>query len=403
MKIALITSHAYPVTKAGTENYVHLLAQGLKHLGHSPVVFTQDPIRNVNLQYDMREAADDSILLESLKYFNPDIIHFHTIYEGGFSLNAAIESKKLGKPTMATIHLSNNTCLVSDYRKFQETLCDGLMLSNTCTACLLSKKYKSPKIGQSFQAFQSLIEPLETFNKFHRKLTITNVRNHHQLVRKAFGSFDKVICLADWYSEVLKKNNLAINRIDRLPQIGPATKTIHPKKTYPKNILFAGRICNDKGINHLIEAWNAAKTDSLTLTFFGPLSDVNIKGAFLRFIHDNPNVQYHGEIGQQELLKAMKNYDVLVMPSEYEMAPLTILEAQSNGLAIIGSAAPGVVESCEKGWHINVESISSSELSHCFSNLNEGTLQFHPPKNRNDSISPEENCLLHVKLYQSLI
>ncbi len=116
-----------------------------------------------------------------------------------------------------------------------------------------------------------------------------------------------------------------------------------------RKIVFVGRNERRKGIAELATALERlAVSHSFEFDFIGPIEPVH--GATLA------GVRYHGEIRDRDMLRRIvAQADVLVCPSFSEGMPTVILEAMSQGLAVIASRVGAVEELVgeNNGWLIN--------------------------------------------------
>lgn len=119
------------------------------------------------------------------------------------------------------------------------------------------------------------------------------------------------------------------------------TKAIRPKQSYSnKNIVYAGRLRESKGIKELLQGFNAITDDfskaTLTIAGDGPLrKDVE------EAQRHNPNIRYTGELSYKELLKLYRQSDLFILPTHYDSFGLVILEAMATGLPIITTKTEG--------------------------------------------------------------
>lgn len=110
--------------------------------------------------------------------------------------------------------------------------------------------------------------------------------------------------------------------------------------------LFVGRLAPEKGILTLLDAWQR-NPDCLPLRIAGdgPLAWA-VRGAAAR----NPQIEWLGEIGRDEVLAQMRNAQFLVCPSTwYESFGLIIVEAFATGLPVIASDLGALAELIQVG------------------------------------------------------
>ena len=108
-----------------------------------------------------------------------------------------------------------------------------------------------------------------------------------------------------------------------------------------KSILFAGRICHEKGIATLLAAWqDGAEMPPLRIAGDGPMSpEMNEQ------IRKLPNVEWLGRLSRDQVLAEMRHSLALVIPSIwYEGFPVSVVEAYATGLPVIASAIGSLPE-----------------------------------------------------------
>lgn len=111
------------------------------------------------------------------------------------------------------------------------------------------------------------------------------------------------------------------------------------EKEYPKRLLYVGRFSPEKGLVHLLRAWQSVpdrKGWQLTLVGNGPE----------RYkLTDYPDVEILDFMDQQDLLKVMENSGAFILSSVFEQWSLVLHEAACAGLPILASNCCGAVAS----------------------------------------------------------
>lgn len=99
-------------------------------------------------------------------------------------------------------------------------------------------------------------------------------------------------------------------------------------------VLFAGRICEEKGIRTLLEAWRTVHSSlHLKIAGDGPLFDWG-----RQFMAGLQGIEWLGRINHEEVMELTRRAQFLVCPSLYhEGGPLTIIEALGCGTPVIAS------------------------------------------------------------------
>ncbi len=108
-------------------------------------------------------------------------------------------------------------------------------------------------------------------------------------------------------------------------------------------ILYVGRIAKEKGVDVLIEAYNALSSrmrqdTQLLLVGGGPLLPQ------MKRDNRDPSVHYYGFVEGEALHQIYAAADLFVFPSVTETFGNVVLEAMASGTPVIGAAAGGVGE-----------------------------------------------------------
>jgi len=107
-------------------------------------------------------------------------------------------------------------------------------------------------------------------------------------------------------------------------------------------MLFVGRLVPEKGIHHLIKAFNALDTDK-ELIIAGESSFTDDYAAYLRRMAGK-NTKFLGFVGDRELDRLYRNAYIFILPSEVEGSSLSLLEAMSYGRCVVVSDIPECLE-----------------------------------------------------------
>jgi glycosyltransferase involved in cell wall biosynthesis len=120
-------------------------------------------------------------------------------------------------------------------------------------------------------------------------------------------------------------------------------KLREPSNTGFFNVLYAGRLTEDKGADALLGIIRYVNEElrirniKFTICGFGP---------FKKFVEEvarkYANVEYLGFVSHKMLPKIYGEADLFLIPSKSEEMPLGLLEAQSCGLPAVGSNIPGI-------------------------------------------------------------
>lgn len=107
-----------------------------------------------------------------------------------------------------------------------------------------------------------------------------------------------------------------------------------------KNILYVGRLSEDKGLKVLLDAWQLVRNDfdNLILVGRGPWRK-NVEAG------QDPKIQFFGQLSHDEVMVKMYENHILAVPSlVMENQPTVILEGVSAGMNIVASDVGGIKE-----------------------------------------------------------
>lgn len=116
-----------------------------------------------------------------------------------------------------------------------------------------------------------------------------------------------------------------------------------------QEILYVGRLDQDKGFHVLLDAWNKLGADRPRLRVVG-------QGELVRrleiFRHPPADFMYGGALPHDQVLELLKTKPVVAVPSlVYENQPTIILEALAAGCRVVASEVGGIPETLDSaGW-----------------------------------------------------
>jgi glycosyltransferase involved in cell wall biosynthesis len=154
-------------------------------------------------------------------------------------------------------------------------------------------------------------------------------RRHPRLVRAVLRRARAVICVSDALADAARRCGARDVRVIRngvqIPErIG--------REAEPAEVLFAGRLSPEKGIEELVAA-----THGMNLVVAG---DGPLRGSVPSAL---------GFVPHAELDRLYARAAVVVLPSHREGLPLCVLEAMAHGRPVVASAVGGIPELVEDG------------------------------------------------------
>lgn len=192
---------------------------------------------------------------------------------------------------------------------------------------------------------------------FHPQNSYFIVGHHNPWFIEGHNIYDKIAirflkradlnhCLNRFHAEIIKEY-VDRDKIVVLPNtfstLNPNLKIKPNKRSDKFEVLFVGRLIEEKGVIDLLHIWDYLKNLKnavLKIAGKGPL-EKSIKNLSQKY----KNVQFMGFVRSEELIEAYKESHVVVLPSRYEASPLVLNEALSFGCAVVAYDIPGIRES----------------------------------------------------------
>lgn len=131
------------------------------------------------------------------------------------------------------------------------------------------------------------------------------------------------------------------------------------------NVLFAGRLEYQKGIDELIAVVAALKDDDRF--FFHIVGDGSLKEKLCFAMRELPNVATYSKI--YGLSEYLGSFDFLFMPSNHEGLALMPIEASLAHTPTIINSCPGLKDTLPSDWELSVKNNSIQEFVQIFKNI----------------------------------
>lgn len=409
MKI-LHVSNGYPLTdRGGVAEYVRLLSHELGEK-NEVTVFAREWTYQGN-QYNTRSVFDGNVGIDyitnniaypsdfSLSYTNnaidkifeaellkrrPDVIHFHHLL--GLSGNLPVIARKLNIPFLFTIHDYWYICPCTRLYTRQKTVCLG---GNP--ECVKDYFIEHPKIiTQVFSNSPNILKDvIPTRLKREIKSIIMMYLLRHKsssisfilakkLIQERMEHFRKILNLG---KKILVPSEFARikcfefgiekKRIVKSP-LGIDIGHLGIVKKTPSSIIrfaYLGYLEEFKGVDILIEAFNAVNGNVASLTIYG---DQKTNPAYFRKLKKtakHKNIFFAGTYNREDLPGIFTGIDVVIIPSLCpESFNLVAREAQAAKIPIIASAIGGLTETVKDG--VNGYIFPPGDIKNLFRKIN---------------------------------
>ena len=309
-----------------------------KHFELRELIFDNSELRTpsqlFNFLFNSNRKSKKRVLQE-IEEFNPDVAYVHnTWFSASLSIFKALKSKNI--KVILKLH---------NYRFFctRSYLINNHIQNEYCMACGIRKKYFS------------------FFNKYFKESYLKSflVNRYGRKYYKIIKNFDgTIVCLTEFQRNFLR--NLGFrNRIETLPNnLHSQLEFTNSKKE--NNVIYAGRISEEKGIEELITSFRDAGLKKTRLVIIGDGPDhkylVNKYG-------DMVNISFLGYKTNFETLKLIANSRAVVTATKlYEGQPTLLTEASLSGTPSIFPDTGGVSEFFPKDYPLMFEQFNYFDL-----------------------------------------
>ncbi len=178
------------------------------------------------------------------------------------------------------------------------------------------------------------------------------------LILFVLRNMDIVICLSDqwklFYQNCLGlKNVVVIGNPVEIPEYFE-----YQNESNNIELLFLGKICDNKGLFDLIEYLRSNKyfLNNQIQLLIGGNGEVDRLKLLLKDKKLINNIQYCGWVQEDYKVQLLSNCDIYILPSYFEGLPVSILEAMAFGKPIIATSVggvPSIVKNNHNGWLFN--------------------------------------------------
>jgi glycosyltransferase involved in cell wall biosynthesis len=267
--------------------------------------------------------------------YKPDIVHVHNTFP---LISNSIFSAIAAKTTVVlTLH---------NYR----LICPAaipLRNGRVCTLCIDSK---NPFYSLKYRCYKnSIITTLP--------LALNVYKNHK------FGTWSKYvhafIAFTEFQKNILANGGLPKDKIMIKPNFYSGNPEYLDLENRKNQIVYVGRLSEEKGVGSLIKAWKILGTNApkLIIVGEGPLF------ADYKELSINTNIEFTGKLPPKLAHEIIKNSKLLILPSEcFEGFPMVIREAFAYGTPVAVSdigPLPSIVKHGQNGVVFKTSDISA--------------------------------------------
>jgi len=277
----------------GAENYVRRLADGLRACGDTVDVFAGEVLhRGAAKALDLWDPRARRLLTSRAANFRPDVIHHHNVLR---ELSPSVLGAPSEVPAVLTVH---------DLR-----LAGGLD--------------HAPRDPRALPA-------------------VVKSRLDRWVARRRLAA---VLAVSQPVADALSAVGFSGVQVVRVPAEPPATPPTDIRSC--TDVVFAGRLGPDKGVDILIDAFGRLRHDHPQSTLLIAGDGDEEQRLRQRAAPLGDRVRFLGRLGPEALSQVLGQARVVVVPSvptrRREGSPLAVVEAAMHGRAVVASDDPGLV------------------------------------------------------------
>lgn len=238
-------------------------------------------------------------------------------------------------------------------------------------------------------------------------------RINHYAAGKLAGAIVLGEALRSNFSGILaeKKIHVVHNCVDDeylMPDDAFAQKLASLPQRHTTRVLFLTNMMRIKGFPVVLEMARLEKERCdrvgacrYHFDFAGHFFDEDAKSYFFSYVHENALeefVTYHGVVTGEEKRELLRDCDVFILPTTHptEGQPISILEAMGNGLAVITTDYPGIVDIVRDGVNGAVVSREAVDAEKCYQRL-EGLVTAEVLRRNREKIKQEYNQKQYIE------
>ena len=296
-----------------------------------------------------KNISSAKILRTTIEEFNPDLVYVHnTWFKASVSIFTTLKKRKI--PTLVKLHNFRYDCTRSIF------ISRHLNNTNQCLACGLENKEKR-YINLYFE--ESILKSILVFIYGRKYFNI--LRNSKEI---------KIAVLTEFHKSYLIKLGISDDRIFVYPNYteGENTQTNLKKK---KQIVYAGRISKEKGVEELITAFLKTSLNDYDLLIIG----LGPHKKLLEEQYQYKNIKFLGQLPNNKVRDIIQESTAVVTATKlYEGQPTLLCEASLLQVPSIFPDTGGVKEFFPKNTKYIFEQFNYEDLVsklESLSNLNQ--------------------------------
>ena len=174
------------------------------------------------------------------------------------------------------------------------------------------------------------------------------------LLRQAMDEADRIVAFSQFSRKLIVNGlgNACANRVEVIPPgIESSWFEVEQNKVIPGQLLFWGRVEEEKGLTELFVALNtvAKKFPNVRLTLIGEGNRLQEYKSLVTDLGLSNRVEFTGWLNNQEIQTLAAKCSIGIFPSRIESFGLSVVEAMATGLPVIAARGGTVPENIKDG------------------------------------------------------
>jgi len=360
-------------TYGGRDIYVHNIVDELLQHNVTLTILTENIRKETYKGCKLYNygGLDDEQIFALVKEISPDVIHAH-YYERLF----CIIGRQLGIPVVVTAHGGHIVCPAGILLNYKDEICQLKVNHKNCLHCYL----RNIRTGLLWYPFMRLL-PERTYLRLGLWLkkkpfiyfitpiggAALAIRSKQEEWHNIIDNCKLMIAPSEAMKEAIVSNGLDPKKIKVIPHGIPLLPHTVPFPSTANGIQFfyLGRICYNKGLHILLEAFHQLADTNSKLHIIGAAStkaEQRYFSCLQRRYRQDCRIIWHGKILSNEVYNTVRNYHVSLMASFSDSFGLNIAESLSMGKPVLATRNGGAemqIEDGVNGWLVPTNDVKA--------------------------------------------
>lgn len=389
IKVLIVSSSSFYSTYGGGQVYVKNIVDEMIRQQLDIVIATPGPKTEKADSYkgvDVYTFTDEIITdnLDQLKIFianiKPDIVHAH-----GYKASFAIACKELGIPCVVTAHHGGIVCPAGALLNHKDKICTIKANAEDCLPCVLKSVREGLRVWPILKLFseKNQIAIGRFLKKFPFLYYVTpvgtaalSIHDKNKEWKSIYENSTLLIAPSKAIANSMILNGASPEKIQLVPHGIPLPHNTSDNPMVNENIVtnsplkffFVGRICHEKGVHVMLEAFNQINSNAELhiIGGTGNRDEERYESALQQKYRDNIKIIWRGKVPAEQINQIITPFDVMIHPTIcLEIYGLTISEALAMGKPVVATRCGGAemqIQDGENGILIEPNDLQSLKL-----------------------------------------